>query len=223
MRLPNKLLLAESGQPVLSHTLKQCLKSGADRVIAAVDCPELASIAEKAGAVAILTDPALPSGSDRVWAAAQEFADAEFVINVQGDEPEIDPGAIDAVLTSLESGCDVTTLAAPLDPEFLHDSAAVKVVSRPDGRALYFSRAALVDARLHIGLYGYSRQALGQFAGHSPTPLELAERLEQLRFLEMGFDIQVLDWPHAFPGIDTRVDYDHFLQRIASAPSHPHD
>ena len=239
-RLPDKLLLAESGQSVLAHTLGQCLKSGADRVIAAVDCPELASIAKMAGASAILTDPELASGSDRVWAAVQEFDEAEFVINVQGDEPEIDPAAIDAILACLESGCDVATMAAPLAAEFLDDPAAVKVVSRPDGRALYFSRAAIPHARdtlldtsamseppvaprLHIGLYGYTLKALGQFAAHAPTPLERTERLEQLRFLEMGFDIQVIDWPQAFPGIDTRADYDSFLQRLAPAPPPPHD
>ena len=171
-RLPEKLLLAESGRPLLAHTLERCLELADElRVIAAVDCEELAAIAQAAGAEAVLTDPALPSGSDRVWAAAQAHPELAYLINVQGDEPEVDVAAVRRVLEALRAGAEVATLAAPLPPGKLDDPAAVKVVTDQQGDALYFSRAAIPYARqtdvpgaaprLHVGVYGYSRAALG--------------------------------------------------------------
>ncbi|MBC8327281.1 MAG: 3-deoxy-manno-octulosonate cytidylyltransferase [Planctomycetes bacterium] len=215
--------LADSGRPLLAHALERCLASRrAARVIAAVDGPELAAVARAAGAEAVLTDPDLPSGSDRVWAAVQSLPEARWIVNVQGDEPEIDPAAIDALFEALAGGAEVATLAAPWpegsDPA---DPAAVKVVRAGDGRALYFSRAPIPFRRqagaagpsLHLGVYAYTREALAAFASSPPTPLERTEGLEQLRFLERGTPIQVLSWPFAFPGVDTRADYDAFLQR----------
>jgi len=116
-----------------------------------------------------------------------------------------------------------------LDPRLQEDPAAVKVVSSLSGRALYFSRAPIphprhaggVAARLHVGLYAYRRQALASFAGWAPTPLEQTEGLEQLRLLEHDLPIQVLDWPRSFPGIDTRRDYDSFLDRLRTHSSPP--
>ncbi len=222
-RLPHKLSLAESGKPLLAHTLERCLESRrADRVVAAVDGEELAEVARAAGAEAVLTEPALPSGSDRVWAAVQRFPAAEHIVNVQGDEPEMDPAAVDSLFASLSGGAEVATLCAPWPTATEHqDPAAVKVVRAADGRALYFSRAPIPHPRieggavplLHLGVYAYTRAALGAFASSPPSPLERTEGLEQLRFLERGTPVQVLDWPHAFPGIDTRADYDAFLQR----------
>lgn len=226
-RLPDKLLLAESGRPLLAHTIERCLGARrADRVLAAVDGEELAAVARAAGAEAVLTDPALPSGSDRVWAAAQAVPEARFIVNVQGDEPEIEPGAIDLLIEALEGGAAVATLAAPWPAGVAHDDpAAVKVVKARDGSALYFSRAPIPHPRrpggvaplLHVGVYAYARAALAAFAASSPTPLELTEGLEQLRFLERGQAIAVLDWPRAFPGVDTRSDYEAFLARRQQA------
>ncbi len=230
-RLPEKLLRADSGQPLLAHTLQQCLKvaelyaaGNAPRVIAAVDCPELERIALATGAEAVLTDPALASGSDRVWAVLEQRPELQRVVNVQGDEPEIDPAAIHCLLQALEQGAEVATMSAPLPPAAMNDPACVKVVTALNGQALYFSRAGIpfprgaenvqVKPRLHIGIYGYSRAALRQFAGTAPSPLERCEGLEQLRFLEHGIPVQVMDWPHAFPGIDTPSDYDAFLHRL---------
>lgn len=224
-RLPEKLLLAESGKPLLAHTLEACLLAKlASGVVAAVDDQALFDIALAAGAEAVLTDPNLPSGTDRMWAAAQAFPDAEFLVNVQGDEAEIEPEAIDAVCQALADGCPAVTLSAPLAAEAVDDPAAVKVVSGLSGDALYFSRAAIpyvrtqgvVAARLHLGVYGFRRDVLEQFATWEPTPLERAEGLEQLRLLEHGISLRVLEWPHAFAGIDTRKDYDAFLERRQS-------
>jgi len=222
-RLPDKLRLDESGQPLLAHTLRRCLASRrADRVLAAVDGEELAEVARAAGAEAVLTDPELPSGSDRVWAAVQRFPEAGRIVNVQGDEPEMDPAAIDQLFDALAGGAEVATLAAPWPAQTPHqDAAAVKAVRAEDGRALYFSRAPIPHPRnaggavplLHLGVYAYTRAALAAFASSPPSPLERTEGLEQLRFLERGTPVQLLEWPHAFPGIDTRADYDAFLQR----------
>lgn len=244
-RLPEKLLLADSGQPLLAHTLQQCLQVAelcqslpgldgnrgsqllpAPRVIAAVDCPELHQIAVDAGAEAVLTDPNLPSGSDRVWAVLEQQPQITHAVNVQGDEPEMEPAAIMMLLQALADGADVATLCAPLDSSAAADPACVKVVRNVAGDALYFSRAAIphsrnaddiVAPRLHLGIYGYSRAALRQFARTAPSPLEKCEGLEQLRFLEHGLPVRVMDWPHAFPGIDTPSDYDAFLTRLNRA------
>ncbi len=237
-RLPEKLLLADSGQPLLAHTLQQCLLVGdrcgdlpRPRVIAAVDCQQLFDVAIAAGAEAVLTDPNLPSGSDRVWAVMEQESALSHVVNVQGDEPEMDPAAILVLLQALHDGAEVATLCAPLDEASLNDAAAVKVVRDLSGRALYFSRAGIPyprntadgisSPRLHLGIYGYSRAALRQFARTAPTPLEQCEGLEQLRFLENGVPVRVMDWPHAFPGIDTPSDYRAFLGRLSrtSPPS----
>jgi len=230
-RLPDKLLLAESGQPLLAHTIQQCLRAEQARVIAAVDCLELAEVAEAAGAEVVMTDPDLASGSDRVWAAVQAQADLRWIINVQGDEPEIDPEVIGMLLDRLRSGAQVATLCAPLADEHFADPACVKVVRGTGGQALYFSRSAIpyprnpavssAQPRLHVGVYAYTREALARFAVAAPTPLEQCEGLEQLRFLEHGVSIEVLDCAHSFPGIDTRSDYDAFLRRLSPphAPS----
>ncbi|MHC4823859.1 MAG: 3-deoxy-manno-octulosonate cytidylyltransferase [Planctomycetota bacterium] len=224
-RLPEKLLLAESGKPLLAYTLEACGAAKLpDGVVAAVDDPVLQQVALDAGVDAVLTDPELPSGTDRMWAAAKAYPDAEFLINVQGDEAEIEPEAIDAVCQALQGGCPAVTLSAPLPSEAIEDPAAVKVVSGLNGDALYFSREGIPYARrdggyaprLHLGVYGYRREVLERFATWEPTPLERTECLEQLRLLEHGVALRVLEWPHAFAGIDTRKDYDAFLQRRKS-------
>lgn len=221
-RLPEKLLLAESGKPLLSYTLEACRAATlADAVVAAVDDPALEAVALETGVDAVLTAPELPSGTDRMWAAAQQYPEAEFLINVQGDEAEIEAEAIDAVIQALHDGCPAVTLSAPLAMEAVVDPAAVKVVVNLAGDALYFSRAAIphprnaerVAPRLHLGVYGFRRDVLAQFATWEPTPLEQTESLEQLRLLEHGISLRVLEWPHAFAGIDTRSDYDAFLER----------
>lgn len=229
-RLPRKMFLAESGQPLYAHTLKRVLAARtADRVLAAVDGPELAAVARAAGAEAVLTDPALTSGTDRVWAAVKDLPEAAIVLNVQGDEPEIEPGAVDAVIAAVRAGAEVATLAAPMPAGAFEDPARVKVVCDLNGDALYFSRAGIPYRRLpgprapflHLGIYGFRREALARFTAWEPSGLELTEGLEQLRLLEHGVRIRVLRWEQAFAGIDTRADYDGFLSRLRLSAAVP--
>ena len=222
-RLPDKLLLAESGRPLLAHTIERALQTSADQVLVAVDGPELAKVAEDAGAQSVLTDPALASGSDRVWAAVQGMETQPHVINLQGDEPEMDPAAVDSLFQALDQGAEVATLCAPWPTEVEpNDPAAVKVVFDAKLRALFFSRQAIPHEGphwLHLGVYAYSWSSLSRFATTPPAPLERQERLEQLRFLELNIPIHLVQLSQAFAGIDTRKDYDAFLARITHPSS----
>ncbi len=172
------------------------------------------------GGEAIMTSPDHPSGTDRI-AEAVAGTEAEIVVNVQGDEPLIDPDDIDAVVEELKRhpGADLATLAVPLTDEVaFHDPSVVKVVSDESGRALYFSRAAIPwprgggkrpepeSARQHVGIYAYRREFLERFCSWEPTPLERLESLEQLRALEHGADIRVAMGTRRGPGVDHPED-----------------
>lgn len=237
-RLPEKLLRSDTGKPLLQHTYERCLAVEAvDRVVIATDGPKLSEAARAFGAEVVETDPALPSGTDRVAVAAESLGvDASAVIvNVQGDEPEIDPGHVEQLFGLLEregeAGAEVATLATLRhDVEGFRDPNRVKVARRSDGCAVYFSRAPIPFPRdlagsedrltaalpwlCHLGIYGFRPAALVAFRGTAPTPLESTERLEQLRFLEMGFRIQVGEVTEAAPGIDTWEDYRLFVGRV---------
>jgi 3-deoxy-manno-octulosonate cytidylyltransferase (CMP-KDO synthetase) len=186
---------------------------------------------EAFGGQAFLTDPALPSGTDRVAAVAREMSDTEVFVNVQGDEPEIAGAAIDLVTQLLEEHpeADVATLAAPIrDAERLNDPACVKVVCDHRGRALYFSRSTIPHARSwddallgcdppaflqHMGIYAYRREFLLNLGALPPSPLEQLEKLEQLRFLQAGRTIVVGQVAQPTQGIDTWNDYRAFVRR----------
>ena len=158
------------------------------------------------------------SGSDRI-AAALNLLGEEFdqVINVQGDEPLIDAGVIDNLIEALQtSRLDMATLACPLEgEEELQSRDIVKVVAALDGRALYFSRAPLAGAMRHIGLYGYQTAVLRKLAALAPSPLERAESLEQLRALQNGFRIQVLQTSKPHLGVDRPEDVLRVEQELA--------
>ena len=231
-RLPEKLLLRETGKTVLQHTYEAAqaarLPGG---IIVAVDSPRLASEVAAFGGRAILTDPDLPSGTDRVACVARQCSDIELFINVQGDEPEIAGEAIDLVTSLLEQHpeADVATLAAPIrNRERLDDPSCVKVVCDHAGRAMYFSRSTIPHARSwddallscdppaflqHMGIYGYRRDFLLRLGQLPPSSLEQLERLEQLRFLQAGCTIVVGQVPHPTQGIDTWNDYRAFVRR----------
>jgi 3-deoxy-manno-octulosonate cytidylyltransferase (CMP-KDO synthetase) len=162
--------------------------------------------------------------------AAQGLADARIIVNLQGDEPEIDPAAIDQVIKLLETNptCVMATLATPLrDSEQVRNPACVKVVFDSWGNAMYFSRSPIPHARdgnwqtaceqglfyQHLGLYAYRREFLARLAATPPSPLEQVEKLEQLRVLEMGEAILVGVTDHASQGIDTPADYAAFVAR----------
>jgi len=197
-RLPGKPLAEINGRPMIAHVIDRAKEADIGPVIVAAAETEIAEAAEQFGAKAVLTDPDLPSGSDRIKAALDSLDKArmhDIVINVQGDIPTISPLSIRAALTPLEEpAVDISTLVAEIkNQEELLNPNVVKAVLAASGRALYFSRA-LVPTGFgpvyhHIGLYGYRRRALERFVQLQPSPLELRERLEQLRALEDGMVI----------------------------------
>ncbi len=190
-----------------------------DRVIVATDDQRIASAVERFGGVARMTSAAHASGSDRLAEVARDL-DCEIVVNVQGDEPLIDPRVIEDGIDALRGDPEVqvATLRRRItDPTELQDPNVVKVVVDRRGFALYFSRAAIPHFRAgwrssdgacykHIGLYVYRRPFLLSFAGLARTPLEQAESLEQLRALEHGYRIKTVETAHDSVGVDTEED-----------------
>lgn len=185
----------------------------------ATDDPRIAAHVTGFGGKAVLPAGDFHSGTDRI-AAALDLLGGEFdlVINVQGDEPLIDSGSIDAVIDSLEStGSDMATLACPLASEQERSARdIVKVVAALDGTALYFSRAPLAGAQRHVGLYGYQTGVLRALAALEPSPLERAESLEQLRALQNGFKIRVLQTNEPHLGVDRPEDVARVEQELAN-------
>ena len=197
-RLPGKPLAEINGRPMIAHVIDRAKEADIGPVVVADAENEIAEAAEQYGAKAVLTDPHLPSGSDRIKAALDSLdkdRNHDIVINVQGDIPTISPLSIRAALTPLEEpSVDISTLVAEIKTqEELLNPNVVKAVLAASGRALYFSRALVPTGSgpvyHHIGLYGYRRKALERFVQLQPSPLELRERLEQLRALEDGMVI----------------------------------
>lgn len=231
-RLPRKLLLNETGRPLIQHTYESARQAKRpSRWIVAADDEEIKAAVESFGGECAMTDPALPSGTDRVAVVANAIPDADVVVNVQGDEPEIRGEAIDLLIGLLETNPEtpMATLATPIrNRELLDDPARVKVVCDQHGRAMYFSRSTIPFARtwsdewlsaeppvflLHIGMYAYRRDFLLQLTSLPQTPCEKLESLEQLRVLENGFAIQVGIVDEPTQGIDTPRDYQSFVNR----------
>lgn len=203
-----------------------------DEVVVATDSPEIVAVCEAAGAVAVLTDPAHPSGTDRVAevAALDAFIGADVVVNLQGDEPLMEEEPVAAAVREVRNGRPVGTCATPLqDPAELADPSVVKVVRAGDGTALYFSRAPIPFRRdgamdgdflrrepalRHLGVYAYRREALFEWVGLPPSRLEEIERLEQLRALEAGLSIGVAVVERAEGGVDTLADAERIEQRM---------
>ncbi|MDR3512185.1 MAG: 3-deoxy-manno-octulosonate cytidylyltransferase [Caulobacteraceae bacterium] len=202
-RLPGKPLADIGGEPLIVRVLRQAEAAGVGPVAVAAGDAEIVAAVEAAGGRAVLTDPDLPSGSDRVLAAL-EALDPErrhdVVINLQGDIPFFDPALVQACagLLDREPSCDIATLVvAERGPEERTDPDVPKaILALPEGavagRALYFTRSTLYgDGPVwrHIGIYGYRREALERFCATPPSPLERREKLEQLRALELGLSI----------------------------------
>jgi len=199
---------------------------GVDVVAVATDDPRIAAAAERAGAIAIMTGPAA-TGTDRVAEAARKLHPApEIVVNLQGDEPLIEPDAIETLLQAMaESGAEMATLARPLDPGEEERSQVVKVVTDLTGHALYFSRALIPYrrgggvsplCRAHVGIYAFTAAFLERFARLAPGRLEGEEALEQLRALENGVKIRVADTAYRGFGIDTPEDLERARALLAS-------
>ncbi|MCO6454226.1 MAG: 3-deoxy-manno-octulosonate cytidylyltransferase [Pirellulaceae bacterium] len=231
-RLPRKLLLDETGKPLIQHTYEAACRAVRPRgACVAVDHELLAAAVRRFGGAVQMTDPAAASGTDRVAEVARRMPDAEIIVNVQGDEPEIEPAAIDLAIELLECQPDavMSTLATPIRRrELLEDPACVKVVCDRAGRAMYFSRSPVPRARdwddrllsaepplflQHVGLYAYRREFLLQLAEMPRSRLEQVENLEQLRVLEAGYPILVGTVAQAARGIDTLEDYRAFVSR----------
>lgn len=204
-RLPGKPLADIGGVPMIVRVWARAMAAGLGPVVVAAGEAQIVAAVEAAGGRAVLTDPDLPSGSDRVWAALTALdpdGRHDTIVNLQGDLPALDPGQLQAVTGALmASGADIATLAAPIDtPEDRVNPAVVKAVvawgaDGRIGRALYFTRtpAPSGDGPLwhHVGLYAYRREALESFVALPPSPLEQREKLEQLRALEAGMTIAV--------------------------------
>jgi 3-deoxy-manno-octulosonate cytidylyltransferase (CMP-KDO synthetase) len=218
-RLPGKPLADIAGQPMIVRVMQRAEAAGIGPVVVATDSPDIKSAVEAAGGRAIMTRADHPSGSDRIFEAlslADPGGQAGIVVNVQGDLPTLAPADLKAALGPLDDpAVDVATLAAEIrKPEERTNPNVVKVVGSPVTptrlRALYFTRATAPsgDGPLyhHIGLYAYRRAALARFVSLPPSPLELRERLEQLRLLEAGMRIDVTLVDSVPLGVDTPED-----------------
>jgi 3-deoxy-manno-octulosonate cytidylyltransferase (CMP-KDO synthetase) len=220
-RFPGKMLADIKGKPLIQRVWEGVASSALiTRVIIATDHEQIFSAAGNFGAEVVMTEPDLPSGTDRAAAVTREVV-ADWVINVQGDEPLMRGEILDDFISRLSPGFEMATLARqlPANSEAVHDPNVVKVVSGLDGRALYFSRAAIPYKRdvngeaeywQHLGIYAYKPATLQKLVALTMSPLEKAEKLEQLRALQNGVAIQVLPTSLEAIGVDTPED----LQRV---------
>ena len=226
-RRPAKALLRETGKDLVQHAYEQARRvRGAEAVIVATDDGRIVSAVESFGGRAVMTRRDHPSGSDRVAEVARSL-DVDVVINLQGDEPLIDPASLELLADLLRDDpkAEMATLAMPIvDEETYRNPNCVKVVCGDGGRALYFSRSPIPYVRdghpefgrsphflHHLGLYAYRRAALLTLSALPPHPLEQLEKLEQLRALGQGWTIRVGVIAHAGRGVDTPADYERFV------------
>ena len=235
-RLPNKLLLPIAGKPLILRTVEQAKKArGVSRVIVAADSEKILRIVEESGCEAVLTSEKHKSGSDRIAEVAESLPENSIVVNVQGDEPLISPNTIEKAVNAIleDETIDIATTCEPIhDARDVSSSDVVKVVADKNGFALYFSRSpipfpreavrkhgtlenALCEEkdllslyRKHTGLYVYRREFLLSYTKRQQTDLEKTELLEQLRALENGARIKVIEVSESSIGVDTREDYE---------------
>ena len=214
-RLPRKPMAMIGNSPMIVHVWQRAMEAKLGPVLVACDVQEIADAIIAAGGEAVLTDPNHPSGSDRIWEAVQKYDAAgayDVIVNLQGDLPTLDAKLLPALLTALSKpATDIATLAAPITREEEHTNpSVVKAVIAASGRALYFTRttAPYGDGQRyhHIGIYAYKRAALAKFVALTPSPLEIREKLEQLRALENGLQIEVAVVDTVPLGVDTPAD-----------------
>lgn len=231
-RFPGKPLHLIAGKPLIQHVWERCKQcSLLDEILVATDDTRIRDAVIRFGGKVAMTSPDHPTGTDRITEAARSVPQASHIINIQGDEPLIDPALIDELAAAMaaDPSLDMATAANPLDPTdpVVQDPNVVKVAVTLSGRALYFSRSPLPYFRhpvaglpvlRHKGIYAYQRSFLERFITWPPSPLELAESLEQLRALENGASIQVLLTTDTSPGVDT-LEQALEIERILSATS----
>jgi 3-deoxy-manno-octulosonate cytidylyltransferase (CMP-KDO synthetase) len=234
-RLPGKPLRPILGRPLIHWVIERArLARNLADVIVACDDQRIAAAAAEIGCAAVMTSAEHPSGTDRV-AEAVRTLDAEVVVNIQGDEPMVDPTLVDALAAALRDdagGWDMVTAAAPIAArEDLINPNIVKVVCAADGAALYFSRSPIPHVReqedweqsvhwRHIGLYGYRREFLERLVAAPPCMLERAEKLEQLRALYIGARIRVIETGDVGIGVDTPDDVEKVEAILKSIGEH---
>jgi 3-deoxy-manno-octulosonate cytidylyltransferase (CMP-KDO synthetase) len=232
-RLPGKPLADIAGQSMIVRVWRQAMAAGIGPVAVAAAEPQIVSAIEAAGGRAVLTDPGLPSGSDRIFQALERIdpeGEYDVIVNLQGDLPALDPAYVRIVAETLvASGADIATLATEIvDPADRTNPNVPKPViawneDGTSGRALYFTRAAAPhgDGPLyfHIGIYAYRRDALARFVALPPSPLERREKLEQLRALEAGMSIAVARVDSVPLSVDTPDDLEKARRLLGAANS----
>ena len=232
-RLPGKPLLNATGKYLVQHVYENACRSRAKTVVVATDDARIVSAVRSFGGQALMTRSDHLSGTDRVAEVARSL-DADVIVNLQGDEPQLDPALLDVLpdLLANDRGAAMATLAVPITSlEQWRDPHCVKLVRDHKGRALYFSRSPIPYVRdgvpdftrqppvflQHLGLYAYRREFLLHLATLPPEPLEELEKLEQLRVLALGHKIAVGVVRHAGRGVDTAEDYEQFVAAYGRA------
>ncbi len=220
-RLPGKPLADIAGKPMIVRVYERALQAKVpSEVIAAVDDERVFEAVKAAGGNVVMTKKDHPTGTDRLAEVALKCEDADVIINIQGDEPLIDPQIIDDLAQQFidDENLQMATVKTPMNEDEKAEPGNVKVITDKNGYALYFSRSLIpyprentgVTVYKHIGIYGYRRDFLLQYAKMEPTPLEKTESLEQLRALENGYKIKVIATDKHFVGVDTKED----LQKV---------
>lgn len=232
-RFPGKPLHPIVGKPLIQHVWERCCQcTRLDELVIATDDERILKAAESFGGRAVMTSPDHPTGTDRLAEAVGKIPAATHILNIQGDEPLIDPALIDELAEAMiaDPSLDMATAANPIAPDdpAVADPNVVKVVTTLSGHALYFSRSPLPHFRnpveglavhRHKGIYAYRRAFLERFVSWPPSPLEQAESLEQLRALENGASIRVLPTDDTSPGVDTPEQAIE-IERLLSTSSH---
>ncbi len=230
-RFPEKVLASATGKPLIQHVYENAKRaSRLQDLVIATDHDRVADACMKFGAKVLMTDAAHPNGSSRLAqaACAMRLGDDDIIVNVQGDEPDMEPAVINACVDALTmSSAEVATVGAPWNPaDDPGNPAIVKVVTNANNLALYFSRSRIPYPRdpsltnttagllRHVGLYAYRNRFLQTYITLPPTPLEMAESLEQLRVLEHGYRIAVAIIESKGTGIDTPEQYQAFVARL---------
>jgi 3-deoxy-manno-octulosonate cytidylyltransferase (CMP-KDO synthetase) len=230
-RFPGKVLASDTGKFLIQHTLEQAQKASAvDDVLIATDDQKVMDACKSFGASCVMTKTSHQSGTDRIAEAVANI-DADIIVNVQGDEPEIDPGHIDYLVKLLSDNpqASMATLLTSFEsPEQIADPNVVKAITDASGRAIYFSRSVIPynrdsqgvgeteDYLRHLGIYAYRKDFLFKFTSLEQSKLEKIEKLEQLRAIENGYTIITGKVEHSCEGIDTSEQYAAFVARYKS-------
>jgi 3-deoxy-manno-octulosonate cytidylyltransferase (CMP-KDO synthetase) len=220
-RFPGKPVAEIDGKTLIEHVYRRVEQASlVTRILVATDDLRIAEAVQRFGGTAMMTRNDHPSGTDRLAEVAATLDPDALVVNVQGDEPMIEPADIDQAIEAAHIGdAEIVTLMTKMDPAAVEDPNRVKVVTDRNGIALYFSRSKIPSGGtcfLHLGLYVYRVDFLRKFSKLERTPLEIAERLEQLRALEHGYRIRVVEVQNESWGIDTPADLQRFKETVGS-------